>query len=200
VGYDLLAAIFLVAMAPFVIAGFAVFWMVNARDHDELASCWRSYANQRGFDFVEPEGEWPNRSAPSITWRDEESGAKLRITAIGREARVRTKLTVHPKSTLLGMLAASISEGGTLHVRQQPSTFAQRILTDDVKRMLLGFRQRERVTIGYRRGRLNIEWPGGERNDARLDEARRMGLAIADAIDAEFRAASAHGPHAPRAA
>jgi hypothetical protein len=196
VGYDLLGAIFVLAMTPVVILGFVVFWMVNARDHDELASSWRSYARQRGFDFEEPEGDWPNRSAPSIAWRDEDTGAGLRITSIGREARVRTRLIVHPTSTLLGMMAVSISEGGALHIRQQPSTFAQRILTSEVKRMLLGFRQRQRVTISYRRGRLTIEWPGGELNDARLDEARRMGLDIARAIDGEFRASSVRRPAA----
>ena len=189
-GYDLLVAIFFIALTPIVIAGFVLFWTINARDHDELAACWRSYAKQRSFDFVEPAGEWPNRTSPSIVWRDEERGAELRITSIGREAKVRTRLTVHPKSTLLGMMAVSISEGGDLHVRQQPSSFAARILTDEVKRMLLGFRQRQRVTIGYRRGRLTIEWPGGELNDARLDEARRMGLEIARAIDDAFRNAA----------
>ena len=100
-GYDLLVAIFFLAMTPIVIAGFVLFWTINARDHDELAACWRSYAKQRSFDFVEPTGEWPNRTSASIAWHDEESGAELRITSIGREAKVRTRLTVHPKSTLL---------------------------------------------------------------------------------------------------
>ena len=69
-GYDLLAGLFFVLMTPLVLAGFVLFWVVNARDHDELAACWRGYARQRGLEFVEPAGEWPNRSAPAIHWKE----------------------------------------------------------------------------------------------------------------------------------
>jgi hypothetical protein len=36
-----------------------------------------------------------------------------------------------------------------------------------------------------------LEWPGGEQNDARLDEARRVGAEIARAIEDEFVATAA---------
>ena len=49
------------------------------------------------------------------------------------------------------------------------------------------------IVVTYRRGRVIVEWPGGERNDARLDEAMRLGAAIAAAIAAEFRATDARG-------
>lgn len=188
VGYDLLVAITFVVMTPVVVVGFIVFWMVNARDHEELAALWRGYAKQRGLDFVEPEGDWPNRTAPAITWSDEL--AELRITAIGREARVRTRLVIRPRSTLLGTLTMAFDAAGgasDLELRERPAGFAQRIVTDGVRRLLLGFRQRDRVMVRYRRGRITVEWPGGERNDARLDEARRLGEEIARTVDREFR-------------
>ena len=175
-------------MTPMVVVGYIVFWAVNARDHEELASVWRGYAKKRELDFIEPEGDWPNRSAPSIMWSSDV--ADLRITSVGREASVHTRLVIRPRATLLGTLAMSIAAGGAGEIerRERPAGLAQRIVTDGVRRMLLGFRQRDRVTVRYKRGRITVEWPGGERNDARLDEARRLGEAMARSVDDEFRA------------
>lgn len=187
-GYDILVAVTFVVMTPVVIVGFIVFWTVNARDHEELAALWQSYARTRGLGFGAPEGEWPNRSAPAVTWSNEL--AELRITSIGREANVHTRLVIRPRSTLLGTLAMVIGDGGAadVDVRERPAGFAERLVTDDVRRMLLAFRQRDRVTVRYRRGRITVEWPGGERNDARLDEARRLGEAMAAVVDRQFHA------------
>jgi hypothetical protein len=186
-------------MTPVVFVGFIVFWVVNARDHEELAAFWQRYAAARGLTYVAPTGEWPNRTAPAMTWTDEV--AELRVSAVGREATVRTRLVIRPRSTLLGTLAMSIDEAGAgdVSLRERPVGFAERILTDRVRRALLGFRQRDRVTVTYRRGRITIEWPGGERNDARLDEARRVGEEIARTIDAEFRGAPAQLERKPAA-
>jgi hypothetical protein len=191
VGYDLLAAIFFVAITPVVIAGFVIFWIVNARDHEELARAWRGYAAKRGLAFVEPTGEWPNRTPPAMTWTD--GSSELRLSALGREATVRTRLTVRPRSALLGVLTVVIAEGGagTIAMRERPNGFSQRLLTPHVERVLRGFRQRDRITFSYRRGRVILEWPGGEQNDARLDEARRVGAEIARAIEDEFVATAA---------
>jgi hypothetical protein len=188
VGYDLLVAVTFVVMTPVVLVGFILFWVVNARDHEELAALWRDYAKKRGLDFVEPEGDWPNRSAPAITWSDDL--AELRITAIGKEARVRTRLVIRPRSTLLGTLTMAVGAAGAgdVELRERPAGFARRIVTADVRRLLLGFRQRDRLVARYRRGRIIVEWPGAERNDARLDEARRLGEAMAAVVDYEFRA------------
>lgn len=198
-GYDLLVAITFVVMTPVVLVGFIVFWVVNARDHEELAASWRRHAAARGLGFVEPRGDWPNRTAPSMTWTDEV--AELRITAIGREAKVRTRLVIRPRSALLGTLAMVIDEAGAgdVTVRERPVGFADRILTERVRRALLGFRQRDRVTVSYRRGRVTVEWPGGERNDARLDEARHVGEEIARTIDREFRGGAAQLERKPAA-
>ena len=72
-GYDLLAAVFLVAITPFVIAGFVLFWMVNAKDHDDVARTRRAFARARGVEFVPPVGEWPNRTAPTLAWTEDEA-------------------------------------------------------------------------------------------------------------------------------
>lgn len=195
-GYDLLAAIFFVAMTPMVIVGFIAFWVMNARDHEELAGTWRAYAKKRGLGFVEPAREWPNRTPPVITWS--EGSAELRISAIGREADVRTRLTVRPRGALLGVLVMTAPEQGTdFHVTERPGGFSRRLVTERVRRALLGFRQRDKLVIRYKRGALVLDWPGGERNDARLDEARRLGQEMAAAIEAEFAGvANAHEPAA----
>jgi hypothetical protein len=187
-GYDLVAALFFIAITPLVIAGFILFWIVNASDREELARAWGAFANARGLELSPPEGEWPNRTAPAIVWTEER--AELRITLIGREAAVRTRLTVRPRGSLLGTFAMELGERGSTPtaLAERPARFGERILTERVMRMLLGFRQHQRVIVTYRRGRVAVEWPGGERNDARLDEARRLGAEIARTIDDEFRA------------
>ena len=186
-GYDLLAAVFFVLMTPVVLVAFVIFWVVNARDHEELASGWRRYARARGLEFVAPDGEWPNRTAPAITWTS--GDASLRLTTIGREATVRTRLTVRPRATLLGSLVWICQDGAAPQIRtaERPAGFAQRVVGPRVERALLALRQRDRVALSYRRGRVIVEWPGGELNDARLDEARRVGEEIARSIDEEFR-------------
>jgi hypothetical protein len=200
VGYDLLAAVFFVTITPLVIAGFVLFWVVNAKDHEELASTWKAFARTRGLELVAPEGEWPNRTAPALAWTAER--AELRITAVGREARVRTRLTVRPRGSLLGTMAMELPAHGTepAQLSERPANFAQRLLTDRVMRLLLGFRQHERVVVAYRRGRVVVEWPGGERNDARLDEAMRLGAEIARTLDDEFRATETRGAAARKPA
>jgi hypothetical protein len=186
VGYDLLAAIFFVLMTPFVLAAFVAFWFVNARDHEELAQSWASYARTRGLDYAPPEGEWPNRTAAVIRWTN--GDATLLLTTVGREAKVRTRLIVRPRATLLGALTWICDEGASARIRtrERPAGFAQRIVDERVRRALLALRQRDRVTLRYRRGRVVVEWPGGELNDARLDAARRLGEAIAESIDEAF--------------
>ena len=187
-GYDLVAALLFMAITPLVIAGFVMFWVVNASDQEELARVWASFAGARGLALSAPEGEWPNRTAPAIVWTEER--AELRITTVGREAQVRTRLTVRPRGPLLGTLAMELGHHGTAPalLTDRPARFGERILTERVMRMLLGFRQHQRLVVTYRRGRVVVEWPGGEMNDARLDEARRLGAEIARTIDDEFRA------------
>jgi hypothetical protein len=201
VGYDLLAAVFFVAITPFVLAGFVLFWVVNARDHEELASLWRAFARRRGLELIEPEGDWPNRTSPELRWTDAASGARFRITTSGREARVCTRLVVRPRSALLGTFAMQIGGAGARPViaSERPARFSDRIVTAQVMRTLLGFRQHDRVVVTYRRGRVVVEWPGGESSDARLEEAMRLGAEIARTIDEEFRGAATASARQPAA-
>ena len=186
-GYDLLAAFFFVLIAPFVLAGFAAFWFVNARDHEELARSWASYARARDLHFVPLQGDWPNRTAVLMTWAS--GDATLRLTTVGREAKVRTRLVVRPRATLLGSLVWICDAGAAARIRtaERPVGFTERVVSERVRRALLALRQRDRVTLSYRRGRIVVEWPGGELNDARLDAARQLGDVLAESIDASFR-------------
>lgn len=198
-GYDLVAAVLFVAITPFVLVGFVLFWIVNARDHEELATLWRDFAKRRGLELDAPEGEWPNRTAPALSWTDE--GTQFRLTTVGREARVRTRLSVRPRSALLGTFAMELAERGT-HATlraERPARFSERIVTTGIMRALLGFKQHGSLVVRYRRGRVIVEWPGGERSDARLDEAMRLGTEIARTIDAEFRGTASASARKPAA-
>lgn len=189
-GYDLLGAALFMLLTPVVIVGFVAYWVVAARDRAELEVRWRAYAAARALEYVAASGEWPNRTSPAIRWTCDP--AELWLTTRGREAKRRTRLAVRPRGALLGSLVAT-TEGaapGTLRTRERPAKFSDRLLPQEVTRRLLGFAQGERVTISYLRGRLSIEWPGGELNDARLDEARRLGELMARAMDSAFQATS----------
>lgn len=184
-GYDLIAGILAVALTPFVLLGFAVFWMVNARDHEEHSASFAAYAGARGLHFAPPEGAWPNRTSAAVTWKHE--SASMRFSVIGRESKTKTRLTIRPRNALLGTLVASANESRTeLRTTARPAGFAKRVLTPEITRALLGFSQRDKVVLTYRRGRFLLEWPGRELNDARLDAARVVGEAIVRAVDEEF--------------
>lgn len=186
-GYDLLAGLLFAALTPLVVIGFVIYWIVTAKDREEHGGFLEGYARARGLDFVPAEGEWPNRSSASIAWSSER--AEMRLTILGRETKARTRLVVKPSQALMGELFASPDPEtyARLVVRERPKGLADRVLDDRVRRSILGFCQRDRVTLTYRRGRFYLEWPGREANDARLDAARRVGDDLASAIDDAFR-------------
>ncbi|MBS2014338.1 MAG: hypothetical protein JST00_15735 [Deltaproteobacteria bacterium] len=188
-GYDLLAGIAFAMLTPLVVIGFVVSWMVTAKDREEHAGFFERYARARGLDFDAAEGEWPNRTSAAVRWKSA-SGAEMRLSVRGREARAKTRLTIRPVQTLFGELVArpDPSTFATLEVRERPKGLADRIFDDEVRRAILGFCQRDRVVVVYRRGRFLVEWPGRELNDARLDAARRLADALALAIDEAFAA------------
>lgn len=187
-GYDLLAGILFAALAPLVAIGFVAYWVVTARDREDHASVLERWASSRALDYVPPEGDWPNRSSAAVVWSHE--GATMRLSILGRESKARTRLTVRPKSALLGELVAvpDPDTGATLRARARPAAFAARVLDEHVTRAVLGFCQRDRVVLSYRRGRFLLEWPGRESNDARLDAARRVGELLAATVEDRFRA------------
>jgi hypothetical protein len=61
------------------------------------------------------------------------------------------------------------------------------VLDAGARRALLGFRQHDDVALTYRRGKLILEWPGRESNDARLDEAARVIRELARGVDDAFQ-------------
>lgn len=202
-GYDLLAALLFAALLPLVILGFVGFWIMTSRDRANVAETWQRYASRHALAFEPPEGEWPNRTSPVISWS--EGGVAFRLEPLGREAHSRTRLTIRPaRAKLLGRFSVAprshVTGEGTARgiedpvfltayrVLEQPAGLARRVLTPAVRRALLGFRQGDSVTLGFRRGRAQLEWPGGELNDARLDEARRLGDLLAIALEDAFLA------------
>lgn len=197
-GYDLFGGLFFAALTPLVILGFVVFWVMTHRERAVVEDNWETYAAKRGREYFPARGEWPNRSSPGVRWvRD---SVAYELTAVGVEAGARTRMSGKPRERLLGSFMVRF-EGAALIVTETHRGLAARVLDaagssaepGAARRALLGFRQMDDVTLRYRRGRIALEWPGRETNDARLDEASRVIEALVAAVDAAF-----HG--APRAA
>jgi hypothetical protein len=180
-----------VVVTPFVGLAFAGLYWSRARDRERLAGVWRSYARGRGLAFGAPSGEWPNRTSPMIRWTEE--GVAYRIEARGAERSVSTRVVARPSVAVFGELfvtrpdgEAALREGAVplgsrLLVRTHPAGLAARVLTDDVKRALLGF-DLGSLSLVYRRGEVSLGWAGGEENDARLDEASAVVRRVIDAL------------------
>lgn len=102
VGYDLLAALLFAAL-PLVILGFVGFSIMTSRDRANVAETWQRYASRHALAFEPPEGEWPNRTSPVISWSEEAS----RFASSRSDAR-RTRADAPPRS---GPRARSSSVG-----------------------------------------------------------------------------------------
>jgi hypothetical protein len=198
-GYDLLGGLLLAVLVPLVILGFVLFWVLTSRERARIEELWESYAAARAREYVPARGEWPNRTSPSVRWRREDIDFDL--TVVGAEARARTRLVARPRSTLLGAFvvraahATRVTTSGgiadpvfaqTFVIRERPRGLATRVLGVDARRALLGFRQRDNIALSYRRGRVILEWPGRESNDARLDEAERVVDELVRGVEAAF--------------
>lgn len=192
-----------VVVTPIVGLAFAGLYWSRARDRERLAGVWQSYARARGLAFGAPTGDWPNRTPPIIRWS--EDGVAYRIEARGAEAKVTTCVIARPAVAAFGELLvtrpdgeAALKEGAEplgsrLVVSTHPAGLAGRVLTDPVKRALLGF-DLGSLSLIYRRGEVSLRWEGGEENDARLDEASRVVRRVVDAL------AVAYEPGAPSVA
>jgi hypothetical protein len=183
-------------VTPLVMLGFVGVYWGRTRARERLSDAWAAYARRRGLTFGAPSGEWPNRTPPSIQWV--EDGAAYRIEARGAETTVTTRVVARPTVAVFGELFVTRPDGeaalkagaepllGRLIVRAHPAGFAARVLTGEVKRALLGF---DPLSLVYRGGEVSLGWAGGEKNDARLDEAssvvRRVLGALAVAYDEE---------------
>jgi hypothetical protein len=187
----------IVVVTPIVGLTFAGFYWSRARDRERLAGVWRSYARGRGHAFEAPTGEWPNRTAPAIWWTEE--GVAYRIEARGAEASITTCVIARPSVAAFGELfvtrpdegsrsASTEPLGARLVVRTHPAGFARRVLTEEVKRALLGF-DLGSLSLVYRRGEVSLGWSGGEENDARLDEASAVVRRVVNALAVAYEPA-----------
>jgi hypothetical protein len=178
-------------VTPAVVMCFIGFYWNRSLGDDRVARAWQAYARRRRFTFRAPEGTWPNRTQPALHWT--EDGITFRIEARGSEKITKTRVIARPAVAVLGELLVTRANGeaagkdGAVPLDEkfivwaQPAALADRVLTRDVKRALLGF---DPAALSCRRGEVTITWPGGEENDARLDEAsavvRRILKALAD--------------------
>ncbi|MBX3205702.1 MAG: hypothetical protein KF764_11585 [Labilithrix sp.] len=201
-GYEILVALFLTVLAPLVVLGFVVFWAMTSRERAFIEDTWRSYALARHREYLPARGEWPNRTSPSVRWLEDD--LRLQLSVVGVEAGARTRLVAWPRGKLLGSFTVGPRgrQRGTGGIRdaafecafavaERPSGLAARVLDARARRALLGFRQGDDVVLAYRRGKLILEWPGRESNDARLDEAARVIVELARGVDDAFLQPSA---------
>ena len=185
-GYDLLAWIGFVLLAPCVVLGFIAFWWLTDNERRSLEDEWRAFAEKRGRDYEPAEGDWPNRTSPAVEW--EADGVRFRLESRGKEADVVTRIVAWPDVKVLGVVQVKVDDGRIEFARVR---VAQRLLTREVRRRLLGFSQGQPIVFSFRRGRLLIEWAGREMNDARIDEAERVLAVAVDALREAFVAAAA---------
>lgn len=185
-GYDLLAWIGFVLMTPCVVIGFILFWWMTNAERRALEDEWRAFSERRGRDYEAAEGEWPNRTSPAVEW--ETDGVRFRLESRGKEADVVTRVVAWPDVKVLGVVQVKVDDGRIEFARVR---VAQRLLTREVRRRLLGFSQGQPVAFSFRRGRLLIEWAGRETNDARIDEAEQVLTVAVRALREAFVAAAA---------
>lgn len=196
-GYDL----FGIALALLSVVGAIVFLVVRnrlrRRDEGDMSSLWAEYARARGFAFVPPEGEWPNRSVPRVIGNDDD----LQIVLVREGELVVTRMELRPTESMLGRMHVTTraSTGNLPHVVltedvldlalsvfSKPPQLAVTVITTEVARALSGFRMGGALSFEYERGRIVLEWNGGERNAARLDEARRVVEIVDRAMSSAF--------------
>ena len=201
-GYD----IFVIALMVLSVIAAILFVVardrLRRRDEGDVSSVWSDYARERGFTFVPPTGEWPNRSVPRLSARD----GDLQVVLVREGEQVLTRMELRPRESLLGRMhvttessaAANLPEvvlteevlDPALSVFSKPPQLAETVITSEVARALSGFRMGGDLSFEYERGRIVLEWKGGERNGARLDEARRVAEMIDRAMSAAFVGAS----------
>jgi hypothetical protein len=154
VGYDLIGAVLFAALTPLVVLGFIAFWVFTNRERARIEDAWETYAAKHTREYFPAHGEWPNRKSPGVRWI--QNSITYELTVIGIEGGARTRIMARPSHRI----------DGNFTLR-----FDDERLDANAKRALVGFGQHLDVTLKCRRGRLILEWPGREANEARLDEA-----------------------------
>jgi hypothetical protein len=193
-GYEILASFFAFILLPITVGCFIAFWKMTNHARAELEDSFRALADRRGREYVEAEGEWPNRTSASVAWTNE--GVRFRLDSVGKEGGARTRLVAWPNAKLLGALIVTAADGAgrferAFSVVARPRGFDERILDERAKKTMLAFRQGDDVRLAYRRGRLVLTWPGREMNEARIDEAERLVTDLVRSVEAAFHGARA---------
>lgn len=202
-GNEILVALSMIVLAPLLVLGLIATWAIRSRERALIEDTWRSYAVARRRGYVPARGEWPSRTSPSVRWHAGELRLELSVT--GAEPNARTRLVAWPRGKLLGDFTVGRSSGprrgalgiadpsfdATFAVTERPPGLAARVLGDRARRALLGFSEQDAdVVLMYRRGKLILDWPGRETNDARLDAAARVIRELSRAVDDAFQRAA----------
>jgi hypothetical protein len=166
VGLEILFLALVAVAVPAAFAMFAVVWWTAHRAGVSSERAWIAFARTRGFDVTPGAGEWPNRRAPVIAWR--EDGASFRLEARGREGAARTCVVARLDVPPLGELRAT--PDGAVDV-ERPAGLARRLFNADVRRALASFDTGDRTELVYANGEVCISWRALEASHARLDEA-----------------------------
>ena len=196
-GYDILA----IALLLLSVTGGILFIVardrLRRRDEADVSSVWAEYARARGFTFVPAEGEWPNRSVPRLV----SASGDLQVVLVREGELVVTRMELRPAESLLGRIHITTGESSAnlpavvladdlldpaLSVFSKPPHLAESVITKDVARALSGFRMGGALSFEYERGRIVLEWHGGERNGPRLDEANGVLSAMNAAMSSAF--------------
>jgi hypothetical protein len=197
-GYDVFAITLLLVSIVLAIVIVIVRYRLRQREEVDASQVWETYARDRKFTFVPGEGEWPNRSVPRIVSAD----GDLQIVLVRVGEQILTRMELRPRESLLGRLHVTTEApvpnvprveltqellDPALVVHAKPAQLATSVLTKDVARALSAFRMGGHLSFEYERGRIVLEWKGGEENPARLDEAIRLVKLVDEAMSAAFR-------------
>ena len=189
-GYDIIVIAGMVLSIVAAILFIVMRDRLRRRDELDVSSTWAAYARTHDCTFVPPSGEWPNRSVPRLV----DTSGDLQLVLVREGEEVVTRLELRPKESLLGRMHVTTDATSpnlphvvltddtldpALTVFATPAQLAHAVLTKEVARALSGFRMGGSLSFEYARGRIVLEWKGGEQNGARLDEAR----VVAEAID-----------------
>ena len=189
---EAILGICMLVISPLVLAGLIGVWWLIALGRDRVATGWKRYAASRGLAFVEPTGEWPNRTPPAISWAD--AKGRYRVEALGAEAFAYTQVVGRPEVAVLGTFSLASGAGGSSHITgdalidsrfsvdAEPADLATRLLNDEVKRGLVAFGIGRAGSLTYERGDVTLRWAGAEENESRLDEARALARGVVRAL------------------
>lgn len=182
-GIEILVFALAIVVTLLVLVGFVAFWVSGHADQEDLGRFFVSYARARGLMCSGLRGEWPNRSWPVLSWSDEH--ARYRLALRPGEQPSATFVEVWPHDAILGRAEGVF--GASLRATEElPQGLLSSVFSPEVLHLCACFRQGDTLSLRIDRGKAQLEWPGAERNDARLDEARALATALAASMRQRF--------------